>query len=216
MKLEGLDHVLMATGRKPNSHTMGLDKIGVEMGKKGEIKVDEYNRTSVPSIYAVGDVTDRINLTPVALMEGMAFARNVYGGDAEAKPDYRAVASAVFSNPPLCVVGLSEEEAAEQLGDVDVYTSSFRPMKNTISGNEQRGFMKIVVDVKSDKVVGLHVVGPDSAEIVQGFAAIVKFGITKKQLDTVVGIHPSSAEELVTMRTPTRKIRQEAAVPASA
>ncbi|KAL3151737.1 hypothetical protein ABBQ38_012716 [Trebouxia sp. C0009 RCD-2024] len=214
--IEGLDTVLMATGRSPNTQNMNLEEIGVELGPKGQIKVDGFNQTSVPSIYAVGDVTDRVNLTPVALMEGMAFAKNVFGGDPEAKAEYDAIASAVFSSPPLASVGLSEEQAIEQYGDVDVFTSSFKPMKNTISGNEGRGFMKILVDAKTDTVIGVHMIGPDCAEIMQGFAVAVKMGVKKKQLDRVVGIHPSSAEEFVTMRAPTKEVRDKQPVGSSA
>lgn len=212
--IEGLQVVLMATGRSPNTQNMNLEKVGVELGPKGQIKVDGFNQTSVPSIYAVGDVTDRVNLTPVALMEGMAFAKNVFGGDPEAKAEYDAIASAVFSNPPLASVGLSEEQAVEQFGDVDVFTSSFKPMKNTLSGNEARGFMKILVDAKTDTVIGVHMIGPDCAEIMQGFAVAVKMGVKKKQLDRVVGIHPSSAEEFVTMRSASREVRNKQPVAA--
>ncbi|KAL0024238.1 hypothetical protein WJX77_010882 [Trebouxia sp. C0004] len=214
--IEGLEAILMATGRSPNTQNMNLEKVGIELGPKGQIKVDGFNQTSVPSIYAVGDVTDRVNLTPVALMEGMAFAKNVFGGDPEAQAEYDAIASAVFSNPPLASVGLSEEQATEEYGDVDVFTSSFKPMKNTISGNEARGFMKILVDAKTDTVIGVHMIGPDCAEIMQGFAVAVKMGVKKKQLDRVVGIHPSSAEEFVTMRSPTKEVRDKQPVGSSA
>lgn len=207
------DKVMMATGRAPKVQGLGLEEVGVKLGKKGEIAVDEYSRTSVPSIWAVGDVTDRINLTPVALMEGMALAKTIALNE-PTKPDYNAVASAVFSNPPLATVGLSEEQAAKQLGDVDVYTSSFRPMRNNLSGSPQRSLMKLVVDAKTQVVVGAHMVGDDAAEIMQGFAVAVKMGVTKAQLDSVVGIHPSAAEEFVTMRSVTRKVRAGAPVAA--
>ncbi|KAK9822833.1 hypothetical protein WJX81_008309 [Elliptochloris bilobata] len=208
--LEGLDHVLMATGRKPNTHNLGLEEAGVELVEKtGAIKVDRFSRTNVPSIWAIGDVTNRLNLTPVALMEGMAFARHVFGGDPNAAPDHQAVASAVFSSPPIATVGLTEALAVEQYGSVDIYSSSFRPMKNTISGNPAKAMMKLVVAADSDKVVGVHMAGPECAEIMQGFAVAVKMGVTKAQLDTVVGIHPTSAEEFVTMREPARRIRSE-------
>ncbi|CAL8466053.1 g5589 [Coccomyxa elongata] len=213
--LEGLDHVLMATGRKPNTRGLGCEEAGVELEEKtGAVKVDEFSQTSVPSIWAVGDVTNRVALTPVALMEGMAFAKKAFGEQEDAKPDYNAIASAVFSSPPIATVGLTEEEAIEQHKNVDVFTSSFRPMKSTISGNEGKSFMKIIVAADSDLVVGIHLVGPDCSEIIQGFAVAVKMGVTKKQLDSVVGVHPSSAEELVTMRTATRQIRDKALVPA--
>eukprot|EP00877_Chromochloris_zofingiensis_P011984 jgi/Chrzof1/7039/Cz02g08150.t1 len=201
------DQVFMATGRAPKVSGLGLENVGVKLGKRGEIVVDEYSRTSAPSIWAIGDVTNRINLTPVALMEGMAVAKTV-ALNQPTKPDYNAVASAVFSWPNMATVGLTEEQAAEKYPNVDIYTSSFKPMRNTISGNPIRSFMKLVVDADSDTVVGCHMVGEDSAEIMQGFAVAVKMGVKKAQLDTVVGIHPSSAEEFVTMRTVTRKVRK--------
>ncbi|KAK9795924.1 hypothetical protein WJX73_005162 [Symbiochloris irregularis] len=213
--LGGFDHVLMATGRQPNTQNMGLEEVGVKLEKSGAVAVDKASRTSVPNIWAIGDVTNRLNLTPVALMEGMAFAATAFG-DNESFPDYENVASAVFSSPPLAHVGLSEEQAVEKYGDVDVYTSGFKPMRNTISGNQGRGFQKIVVDAKTDRVLGMHMVGPECAEIMQGFAAALKIGLKKKQLDTVVGIHPSSAEEFVTMRSPERRIRNKQPVEAHA
>lgn len=208
VEVTGLTHVMAATGRHPNTAGLGLDKVGVATDPKtGAIVVDAFSRTSVPSIYAVGDVTNRVNLTPVALMEGMAFARNVFGGDANAKPDYQAIASAVFSTPTIASVGDTEAAAlAASSAGVDVYTSSFRPMKNTISGATGKSFMKLIVDRATDRVAGMHMVGPDAAEIMQGFAAAVKLGVTKAQLDTVVGIHPTAAEEFVTMRTKTRSV----------
>ena len=210
VELTGLSHVLAATGRAPNTKGLGLDAVGVATdAKTGAIVVDEFSRSTVPSIWAVGDVTNRVNLTPVALMEGMAFARHVFGGDAGAKPDYRAIASAVFSTPTIASVGETEEGALKTAAKgVDIYTSSFRPMKNTISGATGKTFMKIVVDRATDAVAGMHVVGPDAAEMMQGFAAAVKLGITKTQLDTVVGIHPTAAEELVTMRSVTRTVEK--------
>jgi len=211
----GCDHVMMATGRAPKTDGLGLEEVGVKIGKKGEVVVDEYSCTSVPSIWAVGDVTDRINLTPVALMEGMAVAKTVVLNQ-PTKPDYWAVPSAVFSWPNIATVGLSEEQAVAKHPNLDIYTSSFRPMRNTISGSPVRTFMKLVVDADSDKVVGCHMVGEDSAEIMQGFAVAVKMGVTKTELDSVVGIHPSAAEELVTLRSVSRKVRKEAATPAAA
>ncbi|KIZ07910.1 glutathione reductase (NADPH) [Monoraphidium neglectum] len=198
--------VLMATGRAPKTAGLGLEEAGVKLGKKGEVLVDEYSRTNVPSIWAVGDVTDRINLTPVALMEGMALARTIVKGE-PTKPDYDAVPSAVFSWPNIATVGLTEAEAEKRYGAIDVYTSSFRPMRNTVSGSPIRSFMKLVVDAASQRVVGAHMVGDDSAEIMQGFAVAVKVGVTKQQLDSTVGIHPTAAEEFVTMRSVTRQVR---------
>ncbi|KAF6238213.1 hypothetical protein COO60DRAFT_1653034, partial [Scenedesmus sp. NREL 46B-D3] len=209
------DQVMMATGRAPKVGNLGLEEVGVQLGKKGEVVVDEYSQTSVPSIWAVGDVTDRINLTPVALMEGMALAKTL-ALNQPTKPDYDFVPSAVFSNPSIATVGLTEEQAVAKFGNVDVHTSSFRPMRNTISGNAMRTFMKLVVAADTDVVVGCHMVGDDSAEIMQGFAVALKMGVTKAQLDSVVGIHPSAAEEFVTMRTVSRRIRQEQPVTAAA
>lgn len=198
--------VMMATGRKPKSDDLGLKELGVELDSKGAIKVDDVSRTTVPNVWAIGDVTNRINLTPVALMEGMALAKTLFGGE-PTKPDYQFVASAVFCQPPLASVGYSEEEAVAKLaGPVDVYTSKFRPMKGTISGREERTLMKLIVDGDSDRVVGCHMVGPDAAEIMQGLAIALKCGATKKQFDSTVGIHPSAAEEFVTMRTRTRRV----------
>lgn len=206
VEITGLDHVMAATGRRPNVAGLGLADVGVAVDPKtGAIAVDAASRTSVPSIWAVGDVTDRVNLTPVALMEGMAFARNAFGGDSSAVPDYAAIASAVFSTPTIASVGATEEEAA--VAGARIYTSAFKPMRNTISGAAGRSFMKIVVDAASDRVTGMHMVGQDAAEIMQGFAAAVKLGVTKAQLDTVVGIHPTAAEEFVTMRTVTREVQ---------
>ncbi|KAI3678861.1 hypothetical protein L6452_38165 [Arctium lappa] len=203
---EGFSHVMFATGRKPNTKNLGLDTVGVKLDKNGAILVDEYSRTSVPSIWAVGDVTDRMNLTPVALMEGGALAKTLFANE-PTKPDFRAVPSAVFSQPPIGQVGLSEEQAIEAYGDVNVFTANFRPLKATLSGLPDKVFMKLVVCAKTDQVLGLHMCGEDSAEIVQGFAIAIKAGLTKAQFDATIGVHPTSAEEFVTMRTPTRKIR---------
>ena len=202
-----VDHVLAATGRRPNIKNLGLDAAGVALTKSGAIDVDEFSQTSVPSIWAIGDVTDRMALTPVALMEAMALTKTLFGGKRTA-PDYTNIATAVFSTPQIGTVGLSEEAAVAQYGNVDVFTSSFKPMRNTISGAEARTFMKLVVAADSDVVVGCHMVGPDSAEILQGMGVAVKMGITKDELDAVVGIHPSAAEEFVTMRTVTREVRE--------
>ncbi|PON95025.1 Glutathione-disulfide reductase [Trema orientale] len=204
---EGFSHVMFATGRRPNTKNLGLEAVGVKMNKNGAIEVDEYSRTSVPSIWAVGDVTDRLNLTPVALMEGGALAKTLFQ-NVPTKPDYGAVPSAVFSQPPIGQVGLSEEHAVEQYGDIDIFTANFRPLKATLSGLPDRVFMKLVVCAKTNKVLGLHMCGEDSPEIVQGFAVAVKAGLTKADFDATVGIHPTASEEFVTMRTPTRKIRK--------
>ncbi|KAG1334079.1 putative Glutathione reductase, chloroplastic [Cocos nucifera] len=189
------------------SHNMGLEKVGVKLAKSGAILVDEYSRTSVDSIWAVGDVTGRMNLTPVALMEGGVFAKSVFGNE-PTKPDYRAVPSAVFSQPPIGTVGLTEEKAIQEYGDVDIYTANFRPLKATLSGLPDRIFMKIIVCTSTNKVLGVHMCGEDSPEIIQGIAIAVKAGLMKADFDATGGIHPTSAEEFVTMRTSTRKIRR--------
>ncbi|CAM6122559.1 unnamed protein product [Calypogeia fissa] len=205
---ESADAVMFATGRKPNTHNLGLEDVGVELDGKGAVVVDEYSRTSVENIWAVGDVTNRLNLTPVAIMEGMAFAKTAFDNE-PTKPDHRFVPSAVFTDPPIGTVGLTEAEALKEFGDIDVYTSNFRPMKATISGLSDRTFMKIIVDVSTDKVVGLHLCGSDAPEMLQGFGVAVKAGLTKAQFDSTVGIHPTAAEELVTMRSPSRKLREK-------
>lgn len=200
------DQILLATGRKPNTKNLGLEDVGVEMGKGGSIKVDEYSRTTVPSVYAVGDVTDRLNLTPVALMEGTAFAKNVFGDAKDAKPVYDNIASAVFTTPQIATCGLTEEEAVQQYGDLVIFTSTYRGMRATISGDEGKGFIKLIVAKDSDLLVGVHLVGSEVGEIMQGLSVAMKMGVTKKQLDSTVGIHPSSAEEIVTMRDSTREV----------
>jgi glutathione reductase (NADPH) len=193
------DCVMYATGRAPNTKGLGLAEIGVEMGRNGAIKVDEWQRTTVKNIYAVGDVTDRINLTPVAIGEGRAIAETLYNNN-PIRMDHADVPSAVFSQPPIGTVGLTEDEARTQYGAVDIYQTRFKPMKNTLSGRDERTFMKLVVDARSDRVVGVHMLGADAPEIIQGVAIAIKCGATKKQFDQTVGIHPSAAEEFVTMR----------------
>ncbi|KAG6517742.1 hypothetical protein ZIOFF_021140 [Zingiber officinale] len=236
------DVVLFATGRVPNTKRLNLQSVGVELDNAGAIKVDEYSCTSVPNIWAVGDVTNRMNLTPVALMEGTCFSKTVFGGQ-PTKPDYADIPCAVFwlfavvsdviswnslvphlpvpvhtlflvavlkhhfGLPPLSIVGLSEQQALEQAkNDILVYTSSFNPMKNTISGRQEKTVMKLVVDSETDKVLGASMCGPDAPEIMQGIAVALKCGATKAQFDSTVGIHPSAAEEFVTMRTLTRRV----------
>lgn len=195
------DTVFFATGRDPYTWDLGLDAAGVDVGARGEIPVDKFSRSNVEHIYAVGDVTDRMALTPVALMEGHAFADTVYGG-MERPVDHANVPSAVFSQPPVAGVGLTEDEAREAFENVKVFASEFTPMKYTLSGRREKGMMKLLVDAASDRVVGLHVVGPDAAEMVQGFAVAVRAGLTKADFDRTVGIHPTAAEELVTLRQP--------------
>ncbi|XP_058101527.1 glutathione reductase, chloroplastic-like [Magnolia sinica] len=200
------DAVLFATGRASNTKRLNLEAVGVELDKTGAVKVDEYSRTTVPSIWAVGDVTNRMNLTPVALMEGTCFSKTVFGGQ-PSKPDYNHIPCAVFCIPPLSVVGLSEQQAIEQAnGDILVFTSTFTPMKNTISGRQEKSVMKLVVDSETDKVIGASMCGPDAPEIMQGIAVALKCGATKEQFDSTVGIHPSAAEEFVTMRSVTRRV----------
>ncbi|HSP77494.1 MAG TPA: FAD-dependent oxidoreductase, partial [Myxococcaceae bacterium] len=194
-----VDTVLYATGRVPNTKGLGLEEVGVKLDARGAVVVDEWSRTAVESIYAVGDVTDRINLTPVAINEGRALVETLYN-DNPIKMDHSGVASAVFSQPPACTVGLTEREACERYGKVDVYVSNFRPMKYTLSGRDERTMMKVIVERASDRVLGFHMVGADAPEIIQGLAVALKSGVTKKQLDATVGIHPTAAEEFVTMR----------------
>jgi glutathione reductase (NADPH) len=195
------DVVLYATGRAPNTKNLGLEAVGVKLDEKGAVCVDAWSRTSVASIYAVGDVTDRINLTPVAINEGRAFAETTFN-DRPTQVDHHGVPSAVFSQPPVATVGLSEEQARVAHAEVDIYRSRFRPMKHTISGRDEQTMMKLVVDRTTDRVLGAHMVGADAPEIIQGLAIALKCGATKAQLDATVGIHPTAAEEFVTMRDP--------------
>ena len=193
------DTIMFATGRQPHVEGLGLENAGVELDEKGAIKVDEHSRTSCESIYAVGDVTDRLQLTPVAIREGHAFADTVFG-DNPRTVDYDCVPSAVFSHPPLAGVGLTEAQAKNKLGTVKVYTSDFRPMKNVLAGREERALYKMVVDATTNRVVGLHMIGPDAPEILQAAAIAVKAGLTKQQFDDTVALHPSMAEELVLLK----------------
>ena len=172
----------------------------MQRDKKGAVAVDEWSKTTAPNMWAVGDVTDRINLTPVAIMEGHAFADTEFGKKPR-KADHRNVASAVFCQPELATVGITEEEARRTLGQVKIFASSFRPMKSTLTGGQQKTFMKLVVEAVTDKVVGVHMVGDDAAELVQGLAVAIKMGATKADFDATVGIHPTAGEEFVTMRT---------------
>jgi glutathione reductase (NADPH) len=178
---------------------MGLDAAGVKVGEKGQIKVDADNCTSVPSIFAVGDVTDRIQLTPVAIREGQAFADTFFGNKPH-QVDYACVPSAVFSHPPLAGVGLTEGEAKNRLGQVKTYTSDFRPLKNVLAGRDERALYKIVVDEASDEIVGLHMIGPDAPEILQAAAVAVKAKLKKADFDATFALHPTMSEELVLMR----------------
>ncbi|HEX3858137.1 MAG TPA: glutathione-disulfide reductase [Pseudolabrys sp.] len=193
------DLVMFATGRKPNVHGFGLDALGVKLGETGGIAVDEYSKTTVDNIYAVGDVTNRINLTPVAIREGHAFADSVFGGT-PTKVDHTNVPTAVFSEPEIGVVGLTEAQARHRLEKVDVYKTSFRPMKATLSGRDTRVFMKLLVDGTSDRIVGCHILGPDAGDLIQVIGIAVKMGATKADFDATMAVHPTMAEELVTMR----------------
>jgi glutathione reductase (NADPH) len=193
--------ILYATGRAPNTRGLGLEEAGVALDEKGAVAVDALSRSSVPNIWAIGDVTDRINLTPVAIHEGMCLAKTLFGG-VDTKPDHTGVASAVFSQPPIGTVGPSEAAARQAHGEIDVYRSTFRALKHTLTGREEQTMMKLIVDRVSDRVVAIHMVGADAGEIVQGFAVALKCGATKAQFDATIGIHPTSAEEFVTMRDP--------------
>ncbi|MDG2072568.1 MAG: glutathione-disulfide reductase, partial [Pseudomonadales bacterium] len=193
--------VLYAAGRKPNVADIGIENVDVACKENGAIKVDEFYRTSVANIFALGDVTDRIQLTPVAIAEAMAFASTQFKGE-EKVMDYDGIATAVFCQPNIGTVGLTEAQAREQYPNIDVFLSQFRAMKHTLSGSDERTLMKLVVDKDSDRVLGIHMVGPEAGEIVQGLAVAYKAGATKALFDATIGIHPTSAEEFVTMREP--------------
>ena len=202
--MEGCDDieaeaVLFAIGRTPNTEGLGLGAVGVAVGERGEVKVDKNSRTNIPSIFAVGDVTDRIQLTPVAIREGHAFADSEFGN----KPwtvDHDCVPHAVFSHPPIASVGLTEGQARNRLGQVRTYTSDFRPMKNVLAGRNERSLYKLVVDAATDREVGIHMIGPDAPEILQAAAVAVKAGLKKADFDATVALHPTMSEELVLMR----------------
>ena len=191
--------VLFATGRVPNSKGLGLEAAGVKLGPVGEVLVDAFSNSSVESIHAIGDVTNRINLTPVATAEGMALAKTLFGGKPTAM-DYDDVPTAVFANPNLASVGLSEETARARYPKLQVYKTAFRSLKHTLTPSEEQTFMKLLVDAASQRVVGAHMIGPEAGEIIQGIAIAVKLGATKAQFDATIGIHPTAAEEFVTMR----------------
>jgi len=204
------DKVMFAIGRHPNVSGFGLERLGIKISSHGGIEVDEFSRTSVSNIYAVGDVTNRVNLTPVAIREGHAFADTVFGG----KPtpvDHTNVPTAVFSEPEIGVIGLTEAQARERLAKLDVYKTTFRPMKATLSGRDTRTFMKLLVDASTDRVVGCHIVGPDAGELIQLVGIAVKMGATKTDFDATMAVHPTAAEELVTMREKAMSYGQRAA-----
>ncbi len=195
-----VDCVMFATGRVPNTEGLGLDKAGVELGERGEVKVDRFSKTNVDHIYAVGDVTDRVQLTPVAIREGQAFADTVFGKGDPVAVDHGCIPSAVFSHPPLAAVGLTEGEARNKYGTIKVYESDFRPMKNVLAGRSERSLYKMVCEETTGKILGIHMIGPEAAEIMQAAAVAVKAGLTKADFDATTAIHPTMAEELVLLR----------------
>lgn len=195
------DLIMYATGRNPKVEGLGLEQLAIEQAGNGAIVVNDDFQTNVPSVYAIGDVIDRVQLTPVALAEGMALVRNLYAGQ-QNKVDYNLIPTAVFCQPNIGTVGLSEEQAREQYAEIEVFKSEFRAMKHTLSGSDERTFMKMLVDKPSRKVLGVHMVGPDAGEIIQGIAVALKAGATKEVFDSTIGIHPTAAEEFVTMRDP--------------
>ncbi len=198
-KVRDAEGILFATGRGPNVQGLGLDAIGVKVNKRGAVIVDEDYRSSVPSIYAIGDVIDRLKHTPVAIAEGMALAKTLYGGT-PIRLNYADIPTCVFSQPPIGSVGLTEHKAREQYCAVNVYKSTFTPLKHTLTGRDEKTMMKLIVDQKSDRVVGAHMVGSDAGEIIQGIAIAMKAGATKATFDATLGIHPTAAEEFVTLR----------------
>jgi glutathione reductase (NADPH) len=193
------DVVMHAIGRIPNTHGLGLERAGVKLDAAGAVIVDEFSQSCVESIYAIGDVTNRMNLTPVAIRDGHAFADTVYN-DRPTPVDHSSVPSAVFSRPPIACVGLTEADARHSHSEVDIYRTNFRPMRNMLSGNQERTLMKLVVDARTDVLLGVHVAGEDAPEMIQLAAVAVKAGLTKKQWDSTVALHPTAAEELVLMR----------------
>ncbi|WP_037081938.1 glutathione-disulfide reductase [Neorhizobium vignae] len=201
-----VDTVMLALGRDPNTSGLGLEAAGVEMNERGAIVVDRYSRTSVPHIYALGDVTDRVQLTPVAIHEAMCFIETEYKGNPTA-PDHDLIATAVFSQPEIGTVGLSEEEAAKRYPEIEIYRAEFRPMKATLSGRSEKMIMKLVVDAASRKVVGAHILGHDAGEMAQLLGISLKAGVTKDDFDRTMAVHPTAAEELVTMYNPSYRVK---------
>jgi glutathione reductase (NADPH) len=200
----GTGLVMYATGRVPNTAGLGLENAGVKLGAGGEVPVDDHSQTNIASVYAVGDVTARAQLTPVAIREGAAFAETVYNNN-PSTVDHSIIPTAVFSQPPIGTVGMTEAEAraATQAGEgVDIYAAVFRPMKHTLSGSAEKTLMKLIVCRETDKVLGLHIVGPDSGEMIQAFGVAVTMGATKAQFDATIAVHPTAAEELVTFKQP--------------
>jgi len=200
------DQIMFAIGRHPNTAGLGLEKAGVETTANGAVIVDGYSRTNVESVYAVGDVSNRFNLTPVAIREGHAFADTVFG-DKDIRVDYGLIPTAVFSQPEIGTVGMTEAEARKAYANLDIYRAHFRPMKHTLSGSDEKMFMKLLVEADSDKVVGCHILGADSGELAQVLGIALKMGATKADFDATMAVHPTASEELVTMREPTEKVR---------
>jgi glutathione reductase (NADPH) len=199
------DQVLIATGRAPNTSGLGLEAVGVELDAKGAIVVDADSTTSVASIHAVGDVTDRINLTPVAIRDGHLLADHLFA-DKSARVDHENVATAVFTTPEVGTIGLTEPVALRRYGVIDIFKTSFRPMKATLSGSGERTIMKLVVDAASDRIVGAHILGAEAGETIQALAIAIKMGATKRDFDATMAVHPTAGEELVTMRTRTERL----------
>jgi glutathione reductase (NADPH) len=196
------DQVMFATGRTPNADNLGLHNVGIETGRRGEILVDAYSKTNVDSVYAIGDVTDRVNLTPVAIREGMAFVETVFKNN-PTSPDHDLIPTAIFTQPEMGTVGLSEEEAREN-GPIEVYCTSFKPMKQSFAGRSDRVLMKLIVCADTRKVLGCHIVAEGAGEMIQMVGIAVKMGATKEDFDRTVAVHPTMAEELVTMKSPVR------------
>jgi len=201
-----VDQILYAIGRVPKTVNLGLETAGVELNSKGAVVVDDHFQSSTPSIYALGDVIDRVQLTPVALAEAMALVDHLYGDDKTPMPNYKMIATAVFCQPNIGTLGITEDEAIEQGLKADIYVSDFRAMRHTLSGSEERTLMKLIVEQGSERILGIHMVGADAGEIMQGLAVAVTAGATKEAFDRTIGIHPTAAEEFVTMRTKTRSI----------
>jgi len=200
------DQIMLAIGRLPNTERLGLDKAGVNTGPRGDIIVDGYSQTNIPSIYAIGDVTDRVQLTPVAIHEAMCLVDTLFR-DKPTKPDLDKIATAVFSQPEIGTVGLSEEEAGKKFADVEIYRAAFRPMRNILPGRRERMLTKLVVDAKTRIVVGAHILGPDAGEMAQLLGIVIKGNLTKDVVDATMAVHPTAAEEFVTMYQPSYRLK---------
>jgi glutathione reductase (NADPH) len=209
-KVLTVDQVMLAIGRIPNTENMGLEGIGIEMTAAGAIKVDDYSRTNIDNIWAIGDVTNRVQLTPVAIHEAMCFVETAFRNN-PTKADHRTIPTAVFSQPEIGTVGLTEDEASSRFDDIEVYRAVFRPMRNTLAGRDERMLVKLVVETATRVVVGAHILGTDAAELAQVLGIAVKAGLTKDDFDRTMALHPTAAEELVTMYHPTYRVRNNAA-----